>query len=325
MAVKHATIKAPGNTLAAVADWNANHTIDAGTITSAQTNFADQDVKTTSSPEFANLTITDGGFTGIGSAKWIYDDTNGDISTTGNVGIGTDTPTNKFDLTTGDTTSSGFHFGIAINEGGYLTSLSDNAIILSGGMEYITGNWTARSTQASMTQFNNGQILLKCDTGLTDGNTFTPTTIFTITETGINLTNGKEFIRGSFWVTKVINFNDASPATVFDLNYQHIVENIQAYVSTTWDGTGTVNIGDEDDADGFMTDAQLAKGSAGQKGQWGSEHGAYLFRIIGGAPYIYGDFATKRYYGSKTLRAAIVPGTSTKGSMTIYAKITRIS
>ncbi|GAI25301.1 unnamed protein product, partial [marine sediment metagenome] len=32
MAIKHVTVKAPGNTLAAVADWNANHTIEANTI-----------------------------------------------------------------------------------------------------------------------------------------------------------------------------------------------------------------------------------------------------------------------------------------------------
>ncbi|MBA7686907.1 hypothetical protein ES703_95367 [subsurface metagenome] len=32
MAIKHLAVKAPGNTLAAITDWNANHTIDPGTI-----------------------------------------------------------------------------------------------------------------------------------------------------------------------------------------------------------------------------------------------------------------------------------------------------
>lgn len=57
MAVIHATVKAPGQTLAAVADWNAAHTVENNTITAAMTTFADQDVKTTSSPAFAGLTV----------------------------------------------------------------------------------------------------------------------------------------------------------------------------------------------------------------------------------------------------------------------------
>lgn len=58
MAIKHNTIKAPGEKLYAVADWNATHTIDAGTITALMTSFADQDVKQASSPTFAGLTLT---------------------------------------------------------------------------------------------------------------------------------------------------------------------------------------------------------------------------------------------------------------------------
>ena len=239
----------------------------------------------------------------------------------GYVGIGTATPTNKFDITTGVTTNSAVHYGEAIDEGGWLTSVTASHIGISGGVEYVAGNWTARATGGAIVGLNAGQVIFKADTGLTPGNTYSPTNIFSVSSTGIYLINGMEFRGGSFWVYKVINFDDASPATIFDLNYYHIVETVQAYISVTWDGTGIVNIGDEDDADGYMTDAQLAKGSAGQKGQWGSEHGAYLYRIAG----LYSDFGTKRYYSAKTLRATIVPGTSTKGTMTIYAKIARIS
>jgi len=58
MAVKHTTIKAPGQQLFAVLDWNADHNIEDSTITAAKTTFADQDVKTTSSPSFVKATLT---------------------------------------------------------------------------------------------------------------------------------------------------------------------------------------------------------------------------------------------------------------------------
>jgi len=93
----------------------------------------------------------------------------------GNVGIGTTGPTNKFDVTTGDTTSSAVHIGEIINEGGWITSTVDNQFLMSGGAEYVSGNWTARSTAASILNFGSGIVAFRTDSGLTDGSTFTPT------------------------------------------------------------------------------------------------------------------------------------------------------
>jgi len=58
MAILHSNVKAPGQQLFAVADWNANHTIQNNTITPAQTTFSDQQLKTTSSPTFDDLTLS---------------------------------------------------------------------------------------------------------------------------------------------------------------------------------------------------------------------------------------------------------------------------
>lgn len=59
MAIKHLTTKAAGQRLFAVADWNANHTIDPNTITTLEVNFADQSLNQASSPTFAGVTLGD--------------------------------------------------------------------------------------------------------------------------------------------------------------------------------------------------------------------------------------------------------------------------
>lgn len=78
MAIKHTTVKAPGQKVFAVADWNAGHNIENNTITTGhiqdnaittakilnanvttgKTDFADQQLKIASSPTFNDLTIS---------------------------------------------------------------------------------------------------------------------------------------------------------------------------------------------------------------------------------------------------------------------------
>jgi len=58
MAIKHSTVKVAGEKLFAVADWNLGHIIDNGTITTAHTTFANQDLRMAASPTFNNLTLT---------------------------------------------------------------------------------------------------------------------------------------------------------------------------------------------------------------------------------------------------------------------------
>jgi len=107
------------------------------------------------------------------------------IVTNGPVGIGTDSPGNILDIVTGGTTSSGLHFGEAIDEGVYLLSVVDDQLSLSAGAEFVSNSWTARATEMSMIHFINGTIVFRGDSSLTDGNTFTPTDRVTITAAGL--------------------------------------------------------------------------------------------------------------------------------------------
>ncbi len=93
----------------------------------------------------------------------------------GNIGIGIASPGNKLDIVTGATTSSSVHIGEAIDEGGYLTSLVDHQIILSGGAEFVSGSWTARATSAAIMSTDTGSLTWFTNGSLTDGNTYTPT------------------------------------------------------------------------------------------------------------------------------------------------------
>ena len=107
------------------------------------------------------------------------------ITNAGNVGIGTTAPGNLLDIITGTSTNnSGFHLGEVVDEGGYLTSIIDHHLTIAGGSENVAGNEVARSTCASNIQFWQGGIIFHADTGLTDGNIFTPTQRMIITNAG---------------------------------------------------------------------------------------------------------------------------------------------
>jgi len=70
-----------------------------GGLTVESASLLNQDLTTDASPTFANLYIPDGGFMGVSGADgWTFDSTNGDISTTSNVGIGTTSPGAKLDV-----------------------------------------------------------------------------------------------------------------------------------------------------------------------------------------------------------------------------------
>jgi hypothetical protein len=71
-------------------------------------NWFDQDVRVVGSPTFANLYVPDGGFVGIsGDVGWLFDSSNGNISTTGRVGLGTANPANLLDVGINDTAHTG--------------------------------------------------------------------------------------------------------------------------------------------------------------------------------------------------------------------------
>lgn len=91
------------------------------------------------------------------------------------------------DVTTGATTSSKLHLGTGTSVGCWITSMTDNQFALSGGCEYVSGSWTARDSYAQAINLFNGGIIFRVNTGLTAGNTFTPTQIMKINATGLKI------------------------------------------------------------------------------------------------------------------------------------------
>ena len=107
------------------------------------------------------------------------------LDSTGNLGIGTTAPGNQLDIITGATTNSAVHIGEAVDEGGYLTSYIDHQLVVAGGVELVSNAWTARSTVASFINLYDGGIQFFGNTGLTDGNTYSPTLRMVITNGGL--------------------------------------------------------------------------------------------------------------------------------------------
>lgn len=137
-----------------------------------------------------------------------------------------------------------------------------------------------------------------------------------VVDNEIILTNGAEFTRGTFVKSVTINYNSGSPTTILAVDDGYAITDVYAEVTTVWNGNGTVNIGDEDDADGFLENAGLDKGTTGWKGNTNlaGSAGNYLRDFVD-----FFDVPKKKIYSSsKTIRATVVTGTSTQGSMTIY-------
>jgi len=127
---------------------------------------------------------------GLGDAL-VISDSNGlasprmTILQSGNVGIGTTSPGNKLDITTGAATTSQFHLGELVDEGGYMASVDANHLEVAAGAEMTPDFvFTARSTTASKMLLNNGEVIFYTDDSLTDGNAFTPSARMTIDTDG---------------------------------------------------------------------------------------------------------------------------------------------
>ena len=131
-----------------------------------------------------------------------------------------------------------------------------------------------------------------------------------------NNTNGNYVTRGTYIKSATIDYDTSglsSAITIVDDGY--MVTQVYAEVTEVWDGTGTVTIGDDDDADGYLTWADMGSGSStGYKGLTISERGDYLDEIGG----------VKAYSSSKIITATVTQGTSTQGSMEVYVVIQKI-
>jgi hypothetical protein len=118
-------------------------------------------------------------------AQWTTPDASQNINSTNsnNVGVGTSTPNYKFDITNLlDKAQIRFGMG-ASDSGGFLYSGGFSHAALSGGASF-NGNWIAKSLSASLFEANNGQLTFYANSGLTTGNSFTPTPRMLITSGG---------------------------------------------------------------------------------------------------------------------------------------------
>lgn len=115
-----------------------------------------------------NLDLSTHKLVGNGGSTGVY------VDADGNVGIGTADPQTSLSVVRAGT-SSQIQFGITNTSGGYLTSVNTNNSVLSGGAEYVSGSWIARSTAASHITLSGGNVSLTADHGLTAGNSYSPT------------------------------------------------------------------------------------------------------------------------------------------------------
>jgi len=106
------------------------------------------------------------------------------------IGIGTSSPSVKFDLVTGNTTNAAFHIGEAANEGAYFSSTSNNSLQIWAGSELDSNSIRARATEAAGITLNNGLAVFYSDSSLTPGNTYTQTERMRMTATGEFIVGG---------------------------------------------------------------------------------------------------------------------------------------
>ncbi|HRH94171.1 MAG TPA: polymer-forming cytoskeletal protein, partial [Candidatus Peribacteria bacterium] len=162
------------------------------------------------------------------------------ILATGRVGVGTTTPTNMLDITTGDTLNSAFHIGEILNKGAYLTSIADGQFSLSTGAEFVAGSTVARHTAASVIQNSDGVLSFLTDTGLTVGNTFTPTERMRISadgKVGIGTTNPTSAleVQGNISGSTLQILGTASGQNLFATRS---ISGTYLYAATTFGGAG---------------------------------------------------------------------------------------
>lgn len=85
-----------------------------------------------------------------------------------------------------DASNSAIRIGSSsTNNGGYLTSVAGDSVYLSGGAEYSAATWIARATEAGILSIaTDGALRYEYNSGLVAGNTYTPTSRFTVDSAG---------------------------------------------------------------------------------------------------------------------------------------------
>lgn len=243
--------------------------------------------------------LTEGSVLYAGAGGVVSEDNAGLFFDAGNnyLGVGTATPGNSLDIITGATTHSGIHMGETLDEGGYLTSISDSQLFVSGGMEYVSGAWVARSTFAESIIMSQGNMSFSADSSLVDGNPVTPTTRMSINTVGMQL--GGANAR----VTTILDEDTLSTDSATALATQ---QSIKSYVDSNADFTQI------DITTGATTSSAFHIGEAVDEGAWLTSSTPSQL-IVGGGSEIVANVWTARH----TLATAFA--FQQAGGMTIYA------
>lgn len=99
------------------------------------------------------------------------------------VGVINNTPLYPIDVQDANTQ---LRFGAgAVDSGGFLISTAANQAVMAGGAMYNGTNWIAKATGATSIHATGGSFSIFNDTGLTAGNSFTPTSRFSVDANGI--------------------------------------------------------------------------------------------------------------------------------------------
>jgi hypothetical protein len=112
-------------------------------------------------------------------------DNGSEVGITGrNVGIGTDTAAYPLEIESGSQASQVHISDTNADSGMYLTTTGPNSAVFSGGAAYNGTNWIAKSTVAVIVGFGTLGMSIYMNTGLTAGNSFTPTLLAFFDGTG---------------------------------------------------------------------------------------------------------------------------------------------
>jgi hypothetical protein len=103
------------------------------------------------------------------------------LDSSGNLGIGTTSPNYRISAIGSNTQAN---FGATNNKGAFVVSTSDSQAIYTGGTYYNGSNWVAAATTASYVACDSGNTIFTNNSGLTSGNTYTPTERARITSGG---------------------------------------------------------------------------------------------------------------------------------------------
>lgn len=199
--------------------------------------------------------------------------------------------------------------GLFMRSGNY-NKFIDNTIYSSDTGTYHYNYGLRIDTQPIETRLRGNDFTSAGDTPVSDGST---TTIWEGNNIGY-------LGPGEFRMFRTrINYDDASPVEICDVDDGYAITEVWVNVITTFDdGGATVDIGDGADPNGFLPTANINLGVAGYYGLEADERGDYLWDA--GNTHV----RQKVYTGVDTVDAVIVKTNGTQGVADVYVKVVRI-